>query len=128
MEKLDPAQQVKRVGKYLHKHIYSSYKIKYSGNTCDIYFTVLYEVPQPKDPRYVRLDDSLNEMKVNINVTTYQKKLRVNVIEISPNERTLGFDIYKPEDLVDLPKASKAILNRVEQRISKAYDDYEFIF
>lgn len=118
------SQQVNRVGKYLYKHLDGAYKYTKSGNMYDIYCTLLYELKEecggtPND---------VQEMTININITTYQNKLRINTIEMTPMERTLGFDLMKPEELVDLKKASEIILWKVGNRIRKAYKDYRILF
>lgn len=116
---LPASKQVNRVGKYLYDHIDGSYKYTKSGNTFDIWFIVYYQR---------ELNAEVEEMKVNINVTTYQNKVRINTIEVTPNERTLGFDLFKPEDLMDLPVAYPKILKKIRNRIDKVYKDFIFIY
>lgn len=118
-QKLSANQQVNRVGKYVYKNLDGAFKFKTSSNMCDVYITLLYEVPGSND---------VNEMTLDLNITTYQNKLRVNIIELTPNERTLGYDLYRPEKLEDLEEAKKMILQKVIKRISKAYQDYNFLF
>lgn len=67
-------------------------------------------------------------MTININITTYQNKIRINTIEMTPMERTLGFDLMKPEDMMDLQKAKEIIIWIVGNRIRKAYKDYIILF
>lgn len=118
-QKLSANQQVNRVGKYIYKNLDGAFKFKTSSNMCDVYITLLYEVPGSND---------VQEMTLDLNITTYQNKLRVNIIELTPNERTLGYDLYLPEKLEDLEEAKKMILQKVIKRISKAYQDYNFLF
>lgn len=116
-------QQVNMLGKYLNKHIDGAFKITFSSNICDVYFKLLYEVPfEEKRP------DNLYEMIIDINITTYQNKLRINVIEVTPEERTLGSDLYKPELLKNLNEAFVMIYDNICKRISRAYEDYDFVF
>ena len=117
--------QVKRVGKYLYNNIDSAYKFKSSSNTYDVYITVFYQLPTANRSPY---DEDIHEMNININITTYQNKLRVNTIEMSSAERTLGFDLFKPETLKNLKEACEMIYDKVCKRIVKAYEDYDFIF
>ena len=56
------------------------------------------------------------------------QQIRVNVIEVSPDERTLGSYVFNPEELVDLESAKKRILDKVVKRVSKVYEDYDFVF
>jgi len=120
-------QQVNRVGKYLYKNIDGALEYKISPNIFNMWFTLLYEVPN-MGPKYKRVDDDLHEMVINIGITTYQNKIRVNVIEETPNERTIGHDVYKPEEMINLAEASDKIFDRVVQRVSRAYKDYDFVF
>jgi len=163
--------QVKRIGKYLYNHIDGAFNFKSTGNTFDVWITLLYQLK----PEIVRerinqqlaelpdknvnkngdiewkfcpfcgdsLDelsrpceycrkpevfDDVSEMTINVNITTYQNKLRVNTIECDPLERTLGFDLFLPEKLTDLRKASDMIMAKVIKRIKKGYKDYITLF
>ena len=126
---LPASQQVNRIGKYLFKHIDGAFKYSKSSNQYDIYFTLLYQIPYwERIPGKGSEYNDVHEMTIDINLTTYQNKLRVNVIETSPEERTIGYDLYRPEVLTDLPEAMKLIWFGVIKRVSKAYKDYDFIF
>ena len=72
--------------------------------------------------------NDVKEMTININITTYQNKLRINTIEMTPQERTLGFDLMKPEELVDLQAAMNIIKKKVGNRIRRAYKNYTILF
>lgn len=126
---LQAGQQVNRVGKYLYKHIDGAFKIEYSVNTCDVYMLVLYQIPRlnripGRGPEY----NGMHEMTLNLNITTYQNKLRVNMIEVSPNEKTLGHKVYAPEKLMNLQEAQHFILNDVIKYLQKEYAEYDFLF
>jgi len=126
---LQPNQIIPKVAKYLYKSIDSAYDLKTSVNTADVFISVLYQLPVYIGVSKTRSYDSdVNEMKLNINLTTYAKKIRMNIIEISPEEKTLGFDTFNPEDLEDVVEARKKIMNKIKKRISKEFADYEFIF
>lgn len=120
---------VNQLGKYLYKHIDGAYEYEKSPNTFDIYMTVYYQVPQLSDKpgRGITYSD-IYEMDLNLNLTTYSNKIRMNIIEISPEEQTVGFDVIPPEKLEDLPAAQNLILSRVEKRLRKYFDGYEFLF
>lgn len=126
---LPASQQVNRIGKYLFKHIDGAFKYSKSSNQFDIYFTLLYQIPYwERIPGKGSEYNDVHEMTIDINLTTYQNKLRVNVIELAPEERTIGYDLYRPEVLMDLPDAMKLIWFGVIKRVSKAYKNYDFIF
>lgn len=120
--------KVKKVGQYLYKHIDGAFKSNSGPNMFDVWFNMLYEIPPSKDPRYKRLDDTLYEIVINLNLTTYQNKVRINIIEVTPNARTLGFDVFLPEQLDDLERVKQMVMERVHQRIAKAYKDYDFVY
>lgn len=117
-------KQVNRVGKYLKKHMDGAYKYVQRANECDVYVTLLYQLK----PEYGGLPNDVHEMTIDINITTYQNKLRVNTIEVTPEERTLGFDLIKPEDLRNLEQGKEIVQMIVGNRIRKAYRDYLILF
>lgn len=123
---LPASKQVKRIGQYLYKHIDGAYDFKSSSNNYDVYFLLLYELK--KELRESGKEYPVQEMKININVTTYQNKVRINIIELTPQERTIGFDLYTPEKVQDLQKAYTVIMEKIYKRIYRAYGDYYFLY
>lgn len=126
--KMQAGQQVNKIGQYLYKHIDGAFKIEKTGNMCDVYFMILYEIPKLQRRFGHPEDRKMHEMHINLNITTYQNKIRVNVIEVSPEERTLGSYVFLPEVMQDLETAKKLILDKVVKRVSKVYEDYDFVF
>lgn len=118
------SQQVNRIGKYLYKHLDGAYHYHKSGNMYDVYCTLLYELKEECGGT----KNDVQEMTIDINITTYQNKLRINTIEMTPQERMLGFDLIKPEELADLQQAMKNITQKVHNRVCKVYKDYIVIF
>ena len=118
------SKQVNRVGKYLYNHLDGAFKYHISGNMYDVYCTLLYQLK----PECGGEINDVHEMTIDINITTYQNKIRINTIEMTPEERTLGYDLMKPEDMVDLKQAQEIILWKVGNRIRKAYKDYLILF
>ena len=114
------SKMVNRLGKYLYNHLDGAFKYKKSGNTFDIYTTLLYELKE----EYGGVKNDVREMTLNINITTYQNKIRVNTIEVTPDERALGYDLLKPELLDDLDATQSVIMTKVHKRIDKAYDHH----
>lgn len=84
MAQLQAGQQVNRIGKYLYKHIDGAYNMVKSPNMVDIYFIVLYQL---KEDLRTEDDHDMHEMSINLNVTTYSNKVRINIIEVSPKEK-----------------------------------------
>ena len=116
---LQANQMVLKLGQYLYKNLDSAYDFKRSGNTTDVYLIVLF---QPYD------EAEYEEMKVNISITTYQNKIRVNILEVDPLERTIGSKVFFPDTLKQFPDAKKKILSYVENRLKKVYNNYDFYF
>lgn len=120
---------VNKIGKYMYKHIASATSYKISGNMNDIYFTVLYEYPIfSKDPNERLTYSDTFEMKLNLNITTYQNKIRINLIEVSPDEQTLGYFLYPTDSFIDMKKAFDQILRDIDRRLNKVFENYTFIY
>lgn len=125
---MEASQQVNKIGKYLAKQIDGA-KYRIDGNNHNfVTFPVYYQIPASNDERYQRVDDEVHEMTVVLDITTYQNKIRINTIAMTPEETTLGFNVLKPEELIDLPKAQEKIMRIVEGRLGKAFEDYDFVF
>jgi len=120
MNKMSPAQTLNQVGRYLYKHIDGATKIKFSANQCDVYLTIYYQ------KRYRA--ETFESMDIDINLTTYSNKLRVNVIEMDEWEKTLGSFTIKEEELDNLAFLNDKIYQNVCKYIVKEYSDYEFVF
>ena len=123
--KYQGGQAVNIIGKYLFKHIDSAYNFKKGGNTYDIYFTILYQL---KEEYRTDKDHDMHEMSINISITTYSDKLRMNIIEISPREKTLGFNTFALTKFDDLQSGYELVMKTVQKRLAKEYEDYDFIF
>jgi hypothetical protein len=52
----------------------------------------------------------------------------VNTIEVTPQARTLGFDLFKIEDMYDMELAMSIIKHKVSRRIQRAYEHYNILF
>ena len=128
-KQLQPSQIVNRLGKYLHQQLDGAYKMKISPNTVDVYITVLYQLPMyvGKKQQKVYVGD-VEEMTLDINLTTYANKIRINIIELTPDEKTISFDSYLAEKFIDL-EASKVFIEKlIRRKIAKEFEDYEFLF
>lgn len=115
---------VNMVGKYLYKNLDGAYKFTKDRNTFDVYVTLLYELKE----EYGGIPNDVQEMTIDISITTYQNKIRVDTIEMTPEERTLGFDLFKVEDMLDMELAMSTIKWKVGNRIRKAYKNYIILF
>lgn len=123
--KYQGGQAVNIIGKYLFKHIDGAYNFKKGTNTYDVYFTILYQL---KEDYRTDKDHDMHEMNINISITTYSDKLRMNIIEISPREKTLGFNTFSLSKFDDLQAGYELVMNTLLKRLSKEYQNYDFIF
>lgn len=122
-------QWVNKVGKYLYNNLDGAFKFKKSVNMYDVYITLLYQLKEEdRDPDKGNEYNDVHEMTLDLNVTTYQNKLRINVIEDDKNERTIGHFVVSEEKLQDLESAKDLIYNKVIKQVSKAYEGFDFIF
>ena len=130
MKPVDTTQLVNQVGRYLYKHIDGAYKSAKTANTYDVYMTVYYQLPKSKQIPEKEAEgyNDMHEMKVNISLTTYQKKIRVNIHEITPNQWTFGYILVPPEKLQDVEQSMHLIYDKVINQIQKHYKDYLFLF
>lgn len=129
-KKQSAEQQVNSIGKFLYKNIDSAYNFRKSTQQFDLYIIVLYEVPKDIIDGY-NLDESydeLYEMKININLTTYQNKLRINFIELDPEEATIGHKTYNLDRYKDYYELRDNIVNYLLACLDKRYEGYDFIF
>lgn len=122
-------QWVNKVGKYMYNNLDGAFKFKKSSNMYDVFITLLYQLKEEdRDPDKGEEYNDVHEMTLDLNITTYQNKLRVNVIEDDKNERTIGHFVVSEEKLQDLEAAKDLIYNKVIKQVSRAYDDFDFIF
>ena len=112
--------QINKIGKYLYKHIDGSFKIAFNAMECDVWMRMYYqEFDKP---------ETLDEMHFDINITSYQNKIRINITEDTNLEKTIGQIILSESEVSNLELARKKILNRIKKFIDKEYSDYEFIY
>lgn len=123
-------QLVNQVGQWLYKHIDSAYKAVRGSNTYDIYMTVYYQLPrlQQVPGREAEGYNDMHEMKINISLTTYQNKIRVNIHEVTPDQWTFGYILIPPDQLQTVENARELIYEKVIRKIEKHYKDYLFLF
>ena len=78
--------QVKRLGKFLTKNLTGVYKIEEPPNQYIIYSTILYQIkPEVRkamkqyQKEFHGIEETIYEMNIYYNITTYQQYIRVNV-------------------------------------------------
>lgn len=130
--KMQAGEKVNKIAKYIKKHIEGAYKLTFSPMTADVYVTIYYQIPdeviKTVEKYNQTIDSSMHQMDIDINITSYQNKIRINVIRMDDNEKTLGHFVIKPEDTEDLNAVLAAIKQKVSSFIEKEYQDYDFVF
>lgn len=124
-----PNQVVNMIGKYLFRHLIGAFKQVRTANSYDVYVTLLYQLPWGmRKPGLGKEYNDVHEMTLDLSITTYQNKIRVNIIECDNNNRVLGYDVFPLELFNNLENAKSRIFNRVCERITNAYSEYDFLF
>lgn len=121
------SKYVNVLGKYLYRNLESSLKFRISSNMYDVFFDMLYQIKPENRTSTDEEENDVHRMVLDLNITTYQNKIRVNLIEITPQNRTIGYDLYPVEQLESLPDAMDLIYYRVVKRISRTYKEYDFL-
>ena len=131
--------QVKILGKYLEDHLEGvdkNKKIKQPPNEYIVYTTMYYMIEKETRQKMAKYPDKLHnieqtiyEMPIYFNVTTYGKYIRVNVIQLDEYEVTLGFLRLEPTDLISLPDCQRRILEFAKNKIESKYkaEGYEVL-
>lgn len=117
--KPDANQLINKVGKYLNKNIDGAFKIQFLPMACRVTMRMYYQVPGHKE---------LKEMHFFVDITAYSNKLRVNLTEDTPMEKTIGQVIVSPEQLNDLELLRDRVLFELEKSINKEYAEFEFVY
>lgn len=129
LKKLEPGQIVKILAKYLYEHIDSAYKIVTKANLSEVYMVVYYQIPQlSRKPTERRSYSELYEMTLQISITTYKDKIRINLTVMDPDKVTLSFRTYSTDMFYDLPLAKSLILKHIQEKLIRTFDEYEFVF
>lgn len=123
------SQLVNRLGKYFKKSIDGVYSIKFQPNECVVKFVVYYQAPfMSNDIHKGRQLSDLLEMNIECNITTYSDKIRVNLIELSPDEMTIGQFIISTSKFDDWVYGREFLWNKIVDKLYETFEGYEFIF
>ncbi|WP_301003158.1 hypothetical protein [uncultured Duncaniella sp.] len=115
---------VNKLGKYLNKNLVGAFKFRTSSNMCDVYLTFLFQRPWPGLGNV----DDVHEITMDINITTYANKVRVNIIEMTPQERTLACVVLDPNKIGDLEVMKQKVETKVRSSLDNAYEGYEILY
>lgn len=126
--------QVKRLGKYLKNNLTGVFKTYEPPNEYILYTTILYQIDptvrkalKKYQKEFQGKEEDIYEMDIYLNLTTYQQFIRVNVIQLDENEKTLGFLRLTQDDLLSLPYCKDKIMQYVKKVIEREYKDYEVL-
>lgn len=124
------SQNVNTIGKYLYKNLAGAFDFKKSSNMFDVYTVVLYQIPIEYIRRYNLNEEQsdVKEMIINLNLTTYQDKIRFNVIEQDPDEMTLGCKVCQLSKYKNYAQLRDDIVAYLKKQLQKRYSGYEFLF
>ena len=114
---------VNRIGKYLKQHMDGSYKIKFSPMECEVFFQMLFEVPENRE--------TYGEIRFVISTVSYQNKLRINITELTEREKTIGQLILKDADvanMTDFEEVRYKVINSINKYLEKEYPGYYLVF
>lgn len=130
-------QATNAIGKYLFKKLPGAINFKKSSNTFDLWTLVLYQIPHDIIKKYNITEDKYKEvyeMIINVNITGYMDKVRVNLIEESPDEVTLGHKTFKfdPKKFKTPQQFYAHITSEVAKflvvTLESRYKDYDFLY
>lgn len=121
-------QYVNKVGRYLYEHLDGAFKVAKSPNMYDIWLTLLYQIPSEYLTESEKEDVDVQELTINLNVTTYDDKLRVNIIVEDEYEKTIGTKTFSFAKLDNLEWLRLEILKFIRKKLEKEYEDYDFYF
>lgn len=128
---LNLSKTVNSVGKFLYKKLDGSYSMKKRSNTCEVKSTVLYQIPKEVSDKYnlsKEEKDNVQVMDVLISVTTYSDKIRVEVVELSPEEKTIGFKTLGSKWFENMQDGLSEVWFFVTSSIEKEFEGYDVLF
>ena len=126
--KMQGGQYVNKVGRYLYEHLDGAFKVDKSPNMYDIWLTLLYQIPSEYLTESEKEDVDVQELTINLNVTTYDDKLRVNIIVEDEYEKTIGTKTFSFAKLDNPEWLRLEILKFIRKKLEKEYEDYDFYF
>ena len=122
---------VNSLGKAIYKRLEGSYSFKKTSNMYEIKSTVLYQIPKRISDRYNLVDEERNKvnvMNVTVNITTYSNKIRVEVIEVTPEEKTIAFRTFKSDWFDNIQTGINYVYSFITSSIEKEFSGYELLF
>ena len=129
MQQSDILPIIRNVSKYIYKHIGDPVKYTTRPQSISVFFTIYYQIPIAGDrPGSPMQYGDVYDMIIEMNLVTYANKIRVNILEISPEEYTIGHKVYDPDEFLNVSELQSLIIDDTYTAIKKRFEDYEFIF
>lgn len=117
-------QDINKIAKYIYKHTDGAYKLSFGVNQVDVYMYFYYHSGTSSD-------EPVKQMNLDINMTGYDNKIRLNVTEIDDMENTFvgtTIPVESLDTLEDLEYLRKIVYNKIVKGIEKEYADYDIIY
>lgn len=130
-KQMEVTKLVNTVGKSLYKKLDGSYSFKKGNGFSEVKSTILYQIPKEVSDRYNLAQEErekVNVMEVTISITTYSNKLRVEVIELSPEEKTIAFKTFKSDMFNNIQQGISVVYDFITSSIEKEFNGYEILF
>lgn len=118
---------INQIGKYLYNHIDGAINYKTSANHAIVEIMLLYQ-RKPEDKTGDLHEDDMHEMHMELDLTTYSDKIRLNIIRLDENEKTLGSYTIRVEQPIDYIEIQNQVIAKVRKSLIKEYNMFEFIF
>ena len=112
------------------QHIDSAYNIELLSNKGIVKFMVYYQLKDSVRDSIKPGDYELYEMPLDIDITTYQNKIRMYLSKDVKDEHTvLGYRLYTVDQPLDLESLYNSVMKDVQKWLNKKYGEYyNFIF
>lgn len=110
---------LKPLAKYLYTNIGSATSWTSQSNVVTVQFTVY--IVHPIDVE----GQTIDHVDLEVNITTYSNKIRIELFEKTPLERTLAFYVYTPENVQDFKYMKTDILKKIKKAVTKYYEGIE---
>lgn len=128
---LNPTKLVNTVGKSISKKLLGTLRKRKESNECIVDCTILYQIPKEVSHRYMlpkEVRDNVGEMDVQISVTTYSNKIRVNMVQLTPKQKTMGCKTFKVDTFNNVQQGMKAVMTFIGKCVEREYPEYEVLF
>lgn len=118
---------INQIGKYLYNHIDGALSYKTSANHATVEMMILYQ-RKLEDRTENQNEDDMHEMHLELDLTTYSDKIRLNIIRLDKSEKTLGSYTIRVDQPIDYTEVQNQVMSKVRKSLIKEYNMFEFIF